>query len=1062
MKKIITPRRVMSALFSLTLYTISIPSIAYDDADAEVVIDLSTQRFLGDESELAREKYFNMHDSHMSSDYTQTEVEFMQDILNAHYGRAFYSPLTAHRRLPFPSATESMMVGAQNNLQIKQRSLFPYYSKRLVVTDHPRNAYRPGRDPAEVARWAADYFEYYFDEDTRPMFYEPINEPFVHARDFLQGPWDLNEVNAHKRQMATIFREIGREFDTRGLTTKVLGYSSAYPSMEIRDFSHWETNMKMFMDIAGDYIDAISTHLYDGVNVVGEHTYRSGSNADAILDLIETYSNVKWDYTKPHAITEYGGIIRRPEGEIHYDPSYASQELPSYNHILFSLLERQDRLVTSIPFITGKSRWYYQSNNLHPYGAAMWRPDPDKIIGNKVNGFLLTEKAKFFQLWKDVRGNRVDIRSEDPDLKVQAFVHGTQAFIALNNFENTDKTIWLSFLNHLKGFVDVRIKRLHVQPRQAALFIDETVTEMPSLLSLAPSETVILHYTFAEALEQTETLRSKTYYTDEHLQPIQADQTLTFNFHQLALNSHGNSGDLMTLIDDFEFDQDYFDEQGGPEGFPPVNTPPSKDEPDFKRLAHAYFYQQGYHRSEGYATLRMSIGRDHHQSKLPKVYVNKHRIDTPNDWAGYNQINRDDFFGALEMILPLKHLKPDTQVDIVFPDSGGRVSSVVLDVETRENYSPVAVTGLDMLSPTLQLNSDLSRKLNIAISPANATDKYVTWVSSNPDVAWVARDGTVTPVTPGNTRITATTHDGRFMAHSDITVIDALSIPDTVTITEDVSDEVVSDSYTVAIRYSASVERDINLELRAPDNRFLGGSTVTVPAGEGTVDITLNFPSPLPAGIGYRLTAGIRTVDGTWRDNVDGHRVPNIEIVDPNAPPPSDPNILASLNNDFETGDLTDWAPVWDNEADISVSDIAAANNSNYGAIIDATTATGNRNSNGIHLPASVFPQGLFQDGHTYRIRFNYQNPTNTGAWAGGFVNIFSPSANEGRWASMTRQRWFGNTNTRPHQQTIEFTLDFSTGINWHEVTDLAFEIRVSQGQRWYFDNIVIEDVTDQ
>lgn len=52
--------------------------------------------------------------------------------------------------------------------------------------------------------------------------------------------------------------------------------------------------MKMFMDVAGANMDALSIHLYDGVNQIGQDTRRSGSNMEAVLDLIESYSFQKW------------------------------------------------------------------------------------------------------------------------------------------------------------------------------------------------------------------------------------------------------------------------------------------------------------------------------------------------------------------------------------------------------------------------------------------------------------------------------------------------------------------------------------------------------------------------------------------------------------------------------------------------------------------------------------------------------------------------------------------------------------------------------------------------
>jgi hypothetical protein len=56
------------------------------------------------------------------------------------------------------------------------------------------------------------------------------------------------------------------------------------------------------------------------------------------------------------------------------------------------------------------------------------------------------------------------------------------------------------------------------------------------------------------------------------------------------------------------------------------------------------------------------------------------------------------------------------------------------------------------------------------VSPANATDKTVTWSSDNTAVATVSTSGLVTAVSPGNATITVTTHDGAKTAACQVTV----------------------------------------------------------------------------------------------------------------------------------------------------------------------------------------------------------------------------------------------------------------------------------------------------
>ena len=61
-------------------------------------------------------------------------------------------------------------------------------------------------------------------------------------------------------------------------------------------------------------------------------------------------------------------------------------------------------------------------------------------------------------------------------------------------------------------------------------------------------------------------------------------------------------------------------------------------------------------------------------------------------------------------------------------------------------------------------------KLEPIFTPATATNKNVTWKSSNPEVAAIAADGTVTGVSIGETTITVTTEDGEFTATCKVKV----------------------------------------------------------------------------------------------------------------------------------------------------------------------------------------------------------------------------------------------------------------------------------------------------
>ncbi len=75
-------------------------------------------------------------------------------------------------------------------------------------------------------------------------------------------------------------------------------------------------------------------------------------------------------------------------------------------------------------------------------------------------------------------------------------------------------------------------------------------------------------------------------------------------------------------------------------------------------------------------------------------------------------------------------------------------------------------------SRTLKLNKKKTKtvQLKAVVSPSNATNKKLTWTSSNRKVAKVSRTGKVTALRPGKTTITVKTKDGQKTAKVKITV----------------------------------------------------------------------------------------------------------------------------------------------------------------------------------------------------------------------------------------------------------------------------------------------------
>lgn len=81
----------------------------------------------------------------------------------------------------------------------------------------------------------------------------------------------------------------------------------------------------------------------------------------------------------------------------------------------------------------------------------------------------------------------------------------------------------------------------------------------------------------------------------------------------------------------------------------------------------------------------------------------------------------------------------------------------------------VAVTGVSLNASSGELTIGGQTTLTATVSPADASNKTVTWTSSAPTVASVV-NGVVTALAPGSAKITVKTQDGNFIAEYSLTV----------------------------------------------------------------------------------------------------------------------------------------------------------------------------------------------------------------------------------------------------------------------------------------------------
>lgn len=97
---------------------------------------------------------------------------------------------------------------------------------------------------------------------------------------------------------------------------------------------------------------------------------------------------------------------------------------------------------------------------------------------------------------------------------------------------------------------------------------------------------------------------------------------------------------------------------------------------------------------------------------------------------------------------------------------GGKTASCTVTVTAPA----IHVTGITLDKTSMTLTVGGSERLTATVAPSDATDKSVTWASSNTAVATVDANGTITAVSTGSATITVTTADGAKTATCTVTV----------------------------------------------------------------------------------------------------------------------------------------------------------------------------------------------------------------------------------------------------------------------------------------------------
>ena len=511
----------------LLLFFCLLGCVSVKAQEVKIDIDLSSFKTYGATSALEREKFFNSHNS-PGGEFTAQEWDFLKSIKFG-MGRCFMSPNPGSSVACGVTGDEIRKKGERWGASFKKLPMYNSSAmEEIILTSHPT----PGKggsknyafhwkglgaDYSPEAKIMADFLKYYFVENgiSLPRYIEPMNEPYVHANDYKNVWAKDSDVRV---EMARYHKMMAQELHKQFPNVKVGGFASAWPYLEgfNSDFEHWNSRMKMFIDTVGKELDFVSFHIYDGMNVKGEDCFRSGSNMEAIMDIIEGYCAIKFGKPLPLLISEHG-MTRKDWLTQAYSEERDWKILRSVNHQTMQFMQRPGNILKCIPFFSGKATWRKDPN---PYPWVISRK-------NKDGDWEWTHLIKYFQFWKDLSGKYVDAQSSDPDILSLAFLDKKRLSVVLNNLED-DKNLELNLCNaHGRKIKSVKLRRLY--EREGIPVLEDTDYSGEQVrLTLRRDETVIVSFEYNQALPPSSTLDNRKYYATEYLKAVKAGEANSF------------------------------------------------------------------------------------------------------------------------------------------------------------------------------------------------------------------------------------------------------------------------------------------------------------------------------------------------------------------------------------------------------------------------------------------------------------------------------------------------------------------------------------------------------
>ncbi len=190
------------------------------------------------------------------------------------------------------------------------------------------------------------------------------------------------------------------------------------------------------------------------------------------------------------------------------------------------------------------------------------------------------------------------------------------------------------------------------------------------------------------------------------------------------------------------------------------------------------------------------------------------------------------------------------------------------DVPTTGNYicGQVEVTGVIVTPANTGIVVGNTKQLTANVQPTNATNKNITWSSSNNNIATVDNNGLVTALSVGDVIISATTQEGNFTDICNVSVQSSTVAVTGVSVSPTNTDIMVGNTKQLVPKVTPTNATNTNVTWSSSNSTIAkvdaGGVVTAVAPGVATITVTT-------VDGGFNATCRVTVKSASGIDNAD-------------------------------------------------------------------------------------------------------------------------------------------------------------------------------------------------